>query len=336
MLRFFKFLMTVAGLHAAVQCSCAQHEIFDQDVIQKWQAYEVFSHRLQGTARSKGNLDGKPQESIKEYKQNDKCALSIEPNNRESSLSICSLINPHYMATISFRMPDLSNAVLQKYTPLSRDTEVSKLIEGVFCATSRHFCYGSTLRLRQVVSDPSFKVTKVAKETQNGQELIRVEHTYNYVLNSANNSPHVETNGSLWLDPSRCWCIRRLKSSAESTTRGERVSKTELEFECETIDHPSGFPILKARTDHYKRFDYKTKRTNEGTTKTDYELEVNDSLPDSEFTLSAFNLPEPAGMEPVKKPIPMYVWILIAAGVCGVMAIAFRYLARRRRPAEAT
>lgn len=70
-----------------------------------------------------------------------------------------------------------------------------------------------------------------------------------------------------------------------------------------------------------------------GPAKQAHELEVNNNVPDSEFTLSAFGLPEPAGMEAVKKPVPMYLWILLAAAVCGVLAFAFRYLAERKRPA---
>lgn len=52
------------------------------------------------------------------------------------------------------------------------------------------------------------------------------------------------------------------------------------------------------------------------------------SVPESEFTLTAFGLPEPPEFQP--KPTPLYVWLLLAAGVCAVVAIGFRLLARRR------
>lgn len=48
-----------------------------------------------------------------------------------------------------------------------------------------------------------------------------------------------------------------------------------------------------------------------------------------EFTLSAFGLPEPPGVD-WKRPTPRYVWLLVATGVLGAMAIALRMLARRR------
>jgi hypothetical protein len=42
-------IIAIGGLHVTSDYSCAQHEIFDENVIQKWKEYEVFSHNLQGT-----------------------------------------------------------------------------------------------------------------------------------------------------------------------------------------------------------------------------------------------------------------------------------------------
>ena len=49
---------------------------------------------------------------------------------------------------------------------------------------------------------------------------------------------------------------------------------------------------------------------------------------DSEFTLTAFGLPEPVGVE-WRKPTPIYVWLLVAAAILAVAAVAFRALSRR-------
>ncbi|HZZ82433.1 MAG TPA: hypothetical protein VFE62_28295, partial [Gemmataceae bacterium] len=116
-----------------------------------------------------------------------------------------------------------------------------------------------------------------------------------------------------------------------STIQGERVSELESDLVCETVEHPSGFPILNSITEKVKAINLKNQQKIESTKRIDYELEVNDNVPDSEFTLSAFGLPEPGGTEPLNKPIPMYVWILVGAGASGALAFAFRYLARRRR-----
>lgn len=326
-------IMVVAGLPATADFARAQHEIFNENVIQKWKDYEAFSHGIQGTARVQQTRDGKTQESTFRFKQNRECALVIGPHNRDHLLLLCSLGNPRYMARLDLSKSDPGYAVLHNFSSLPGEMGTTSPFDFVFAQTSPHFAYGIQT-LRQAVSDTAFKVTKVTKETQNGQELVRVDHIYNQARHLANDDIQQERkHGSLWLDPSRCWCIRRSKVSTEVSTRGERNSDSEIELVCETIDHPSGFPILKSVTQQVKILQYKSKRTTEGSSKKNYELEVNDNVPDREFTLTAFGLPEPGG-EPVKKSIPLFVWILVGAGVCAALALGFRYLARRRTRAQ--
>ncbi len=54
-----------------------------------------------------------------------------------------------------------------------------------------------------------------------------------------------------------------------------------------------------------------------------------DAIPDEEFTLSYYGLPEPVGME-AKARIPNYVWFLIGAALFGLLAFVLRYSVRRR------
>lgn len=54
-------------------------------------------------------------------------------------------------------------------------------------------------------------------------------------------------------------------------------------------------------------------------------------LPESEFTLAAFGLPEPPGFEPQRTPL--YVWLMAATAACLVLFFLFRSLARRRASA---
>ncbi len=52
------------------------------------------------------------------------------------------------------------------------------------------------------------------------------------------------------------------------------------------------------------------------------------ALTDAECSLSAFGLPEPAGISFAPR-IPLSVWLLLAAGVAAAMAVVFRHLRRR-------
>jgi hypothetical protein len=52
-----------------------------------------------------------------------------------------------------------------------------------------------------------------------------------------------------------------------------------------------------------------------------------------DFYISAFGLPEPVGVVPPRRT-PVYVWLLVAAGVLLTLGIFFRWLARRLRRGE--
>lgn len=327
-----RMTLIVWGLHLPANSSRAQHEVFDKSVIQKWKDYEVFSRNLQGTQQWTGATSGgKTRTDLLRYKQNQECALVIVPG-RNPGEELCGLANPSYSARIKRSTSDASNVILIKYDPRlspGTDLDIRTPIDGAFLGTSPHFSYALT-RLSQLVLRPSFKVTKVASESHNGQELIRVDHTYTYNVPGSKNDQQERISGSLYFDALRCWCLRRFKKSVEVMFRGERNSNLECEVEFETIDHPSGFPIVKSQTVHTIQFNYKSKQKSDTTSRADYDLEVKEGPPDSEFTLTAFGLPEP-GSDEVKKPTPLYVWILVAAAVSVGLAVGFFFLARRSR-----
>ena len=64
-------------------------------------------------------------------------------------------------------------------------------------------------------------------------------------------------------------------------------------------------------------------------TDTAFRIDPTVELPDQEFTLTAYGLPEPVGIT-WSKPTPRYLWFLVAAGVFIAIAVGFRFLARRR------
>jgi hypothetical protein len=67
---------------------------------------------------------------------------------------------------------------------------------------------------------------------------------------------------------------------------------------------------------------------------THYQIDPRIDPPETEFTLSAFGLPEPVGVT-WEKPTPIYVWLILAAAGFGVLALLFRWLMRRRQAAAA-
>ena len=55
----------------------------------------------------------------------------------------------------------------------------------------------------------------------------------------------------------------------------------------------------------------------------------------AEFYLSHYGIPEPVGVVPPSKRTPRYLWLLVAAESFAILAILFRWLARRWRAAPA-
>lgn len=327
----FRAFVVALYLLAEAPWSFGGTKVVDEEMISKWKAYERFSRSLQGMARITISTDsGKTEESII-YKQNRDCTLSCLSDGR-SLTDRYRIGNPRYAASIKRDKSDPTQVVLDKFTqdPYDAFPGTSGYKMSVFDLNYRgispHFTVGA-VPLAQFVIAPMYEFTKVTKEMEDGRELIRIDYTSSY--NDSQTESQSKGSGSLLLDPSHCWCLRRLKTSSKSTRKGAPVRDAEHIIEFEVIEHPSGFPVVKTQLSRDITYLYKTKKRWVSTTKTDYEWKVDDTVPDSEFTLTAFGLPEP-GSEPVKKTVPLYVWVLVAAGVCAALALGFRYLAQRR------
>lgn len=76
----------------------------------------------------------------------------------------------------------------------------------------------------------------------------------------------------------------------------------------------------------------KSKKLGEPQTHTEDYRHSDEEFGDTQFTLSAFGLPEPVGIR-WAKPTPRYVRFLLAAAECAGLAIVFRFLDKRQRAA---
>ena len=327
----FRSSLLISCLHASTASSWGVEQLIDEEVISKWKAYERFSRSLQGTARKTIVRDsGKEERTQFVYKQNQNC-MSRFVIDEQKSTEYCQFVNAGYAASLKRSKSNSGDFVLERISedPQGPFPGYTKSISfWTSPEISPHFYAGST-PLSQFVVDSHSRVVKVSKISEKGRELVRLD--FNDLHEDAKAGMRSENSGWLILDPSRCWCVLRTKTLSKVTSKGVHTTSIENEVEFETVDHPSGFPLVKTKTSRSMLHTYRGKeaKTNSRST-TDYEWEVNDRVPDSEFTLTAFGLPEP-GSEPVKKSTPLYVWILVAAGVCAVLAVGFRHLARRRR-----
>lgn len=318
------FLTVTDELHAQIN-------LFTEDVIQKWKEFEHFSQTIQGTKRvtltSSSFLQNKPLSYSNSYKQNRECALfSSSGTNAKGVVPTkrWTLVNSRYAATIKTDNSDPDKVALLNYEPnsvMEPSGSGFSVFDYIFFEVAPHFSYEHT-RLSQLVTKDSFKVKKISKTSRDGYDLMQVDFNFD------DKKQGIQSSGSLYLDPNHCWCIRRISESSVKMLNGKPFFKYQKDVDYQIVDHPSGFPLIKSM--NLQSHGYSGKEKNGATYKAEYEWEINDHVPNSEFTLTTFGLPEPVGVT-WEKPTPWYLWFLAAAGVCFVLAIFFRYLSRRWR-----
>jgi hypothetical protein len=182
--------------------------------------------------------------------------------------------------------------------------------------------------LPELVALPSFRLITAELLPHDGLSVVKLVFDNQHVVKS---KPFCAVqSGYLLLDPAQYWTIRGGELRTEHPD--SRVF-TKLTVEC--IRTSDGWPIPKQRTEE-KTYDWSSPETAKqlgawGKFVITYDLHVPKNLPsDEEFTLSAFGLPEPPGVE-WRRPTRWYLWVGAAGIAAIVLAGGFVWLRQRRR-----
>jgi hypothetical protein len=167
----------------------------------------------------------------------------------------------------------------------------------------------------------SVQVTKIERNATDLNIIkvfVKFDPSKNFIRK---NNPLV--SGWILLDGSNSWAIREQSFEDAPTTRAAwtYTSRNEL------TQAANGVVYVKASTHVTGEADPNSKMR--GTSVVDAELDFNPKLSESDFSLTAFGLPEPAGHE-VKQPYPKYVWWIVAGVVFLVIGVAARQISRRK------
>jgi hypothetical protein len=172
------------------------------------------------------------------------------------------------------------------------------------------------------VKKPGF-ITKVGEAVRDGRKLVRVDFEFTEKLDSKD----YKVPGWMLLDPDHFSCI--IEYQLDYPEHEQDVFNV-LHVANEVTTGAQGLPILKRVT--FKDSSSKPRGTEVGFREVVYEYDFHESanVPDDEFTLSAFGLPEPQGVV-WEKPSRWYLWffgfaVLFLAGG----AALFRRVQRRR------
>jgi hypothetical protein len=170
--------------------------------------------------------------------------------------------------------------------------------------------------LTKLVLDPAFQIDQIRREQRNGNPVVVL--TAKYSPSTADPATPPMRRIELILDPKTHCSILAFS--------GELNTGLEISGRIDHTPNEGSFPVpSRYLLVHHDQAN--GERTYEASfTKWVYR----DTVPEEEFHLSALGLPEPAGVEPLPKGTPRYVWFLIAAAVMGLLALVFRSIAKRR------
>jgi hypothetical protein len=296
--------------------SLAGGPVLDDTVIAGWQKYEQFARTLQVTERLSSKNSGKSTSVTWEVKQNLECAMKRELRNNKDYYTI-ELFNPNYHAALKQQVANSTKVEL-----LRLDKPAADWIDSL--PVMDHFRYEG-VKLSDLVSSPSYRIVMSTWEMRDGKDMARIEYS-----SVRKKQADIENRGRgvMYLDPSRYWCLVQVTEKAEQFRGGVLYYTGDSDIRYETNMLSSGFPLVKCVTRHSTGLIHKDNRKVEGSMRTEYEWVVDAHVPNGEFTLTAFGLPEPMGSEPLGQT-RTWLWLLGAALGMGLLAILFAWLKRR-------
>jgi hypothetical protein len=314
-------VLAVVAFHVLSGAAAAQPPSLDENAQRRWKEFEAFSACLQAKVKHRASFsNGKSQNFTYVYRHNPSCQ-AIFGAAADAAHEQISLRNPAYKAELRRNLSDPSKVLLTSVEQWKENKQPEPLT--VFFLVAPHFTYWD-VRLTELVSSPDFQVKGITKETVDGRELVRIEHRT--VMEQPRK--RFEREGAIFLDPARYWCISHVVEKEKIFHDGKLNRTATWDIRYELKEHKSGFPLVQSTTQKYAGVYARDGHSNEGTVTREYEYKFNDRLPTTDFTLTAYGLPEPHGVK-WHKPTPVFVWILLAAGICGLLAVMLRWLGGR-------
>ena len=313
-----------------------------------WEEYRSFAERLSGTFTAQTaviELDGKripvggtTRFDIKQKEDHHLFAYEqvAQPTSEEARAQAA---NPRY----AFRLTRpkgktdwmLSQLDLKILDGSTVDRDGQPLQERIHHSVARHFEV-DWLPLSSVIRQPTFKVLRATAVNRDSRELVRIDFDNGHPLPTGKNYAGryiTLQSGSLLFDPDHYWCLaesRIMRDSASGDDSGpfQRPNETTYEYR----EGTGRFPILTRVVSRIKPIPAKKTSGSDGLS--EYDLRESPEPEDEEFTLTAYGLPEPVGME---LPRRSRAWLWFSLGGVAVLAVGLvlRRIARRRLAAPA-
>ena len=187
-------------------------------------------------------------------------------------------------------------------------------------SSTRSFETSDTTLLTDLFVSPGFKATSCGPSPAD-PALIRV--TFEHSPPTQPRRVPTRTAGWYDLNPAAGWSVREAEETIVTGKDGIAV-RSHLVSD---FDQATG-AVFTREVRSETRLTRSGQLINHHSTAAKYRMWFDSGVPEREFSLTAYGLPEPPGVE-FKRRTPTYVWLLLGAAGCIVLALVFRRLARR-------
>jgi hypothetical protein len=303
---FSCFLLMAAPGEVRPQDNAPWQERFRKEAPRRWQEYLERGKRLQGSRLSTGtrnDQEGKVYaRSRVELKQNENCALALTQNLLgENQTGELNAVNSRYGFRLRRSAPDKPWAIAGQDLNLEDGYGLALISpnEAVRNWVGSHLFIDGVAHayLPDAIKDPDFSVRSAAPVVRDRRTLVRVEFSARpkpwTTRGHPNNTDWMPLRGG-WIvfDPERYWVVRECHLQLQFGP-GAGGSAVSMDGKFEYKEGREGFPIAKRAV---RRWSNGTQYTEE------FDLVEREDVPESEFTLSAFGLPEPHWARTKKSP----------------------------------
>jgi len=222
------------------------------------------------------------------------------------------VINSRYVFVL--RKKPNSDWVLHDFHEVTQGHPSSIYYAGLNQMARGPYSLDPTTWLPESVQQPEFVISGTTDEDREGRKLVRIKYEYT----KPNQTPTY--SGHMLFDPDRYWLMMELEHTT-STAKGSLTNRSIYEY----VEN-DGFPLMSraVTVQSSTRF---PQLSSESTTSVRY---VREDAHESEFTLSAFGLPEPIGVR-WKHRTPRFVYLLAGAGVFLALSVALYWLGHRNK-----
>jgi hypothetical protein len=304
---------------------------FEAEAFRAWQEYLPHTKKMVGKWEGKHTWAGKLQSHyIVELKQNNGCCMVISTplvaaQKMDDALLFAN--NSEYFFTLRKKKQARDWVLSDLGTDKKKMDQFVKstLLDGL----DHLLAVEPDVRLTDLVALPYFKVVRARFVVLENRKLVELEFDSFHELPKKDWRVKVQ-KGTLILDPSNLWCLKSANletvsfnpEAPNSPNWSWRPAKTVIEYTYRSEDR---VPVPESRIERA------SDEHGQSESRIDYGINLLD-VPDTDFRLSAFGLPEPKGVT-WRKPIPYYLWIMgggFASLVIGVFLR--RWLAKKTAP----